>query len=383
VISLCPVDTYRLRVFNMNAVESTAGSGRPVDCSFEGMSGILFQREAERVLAGDYLDLADGPAETIDIQELCAADSPRLLGENDEVIQTLAQTEEVLPPILVHRSSMRIIDGMHRYHAALLRQAKTMEVRFYDGDPESAFVLAVRANMAHGLPLTLADRRAAAARLIRSHPHWSNRAIASLTGLAAKTVDSIRCSSGESNQLYVKRLGRDGRLRPVDCEEGRRRASEAISRRPDATLRQIAEEVGVSLGTVRDVRNRIRNGEDPILPRRHRSGKSGPASDAPSATDRLADASERDQVCVAIRQQLRRDPAIRMSESGRSMVQWLEARGVSSDELFAFVDGSPPHCRTVLADLARYYSEMWSDYANALEHTLQLERSPRGPAATA
>jgi ParB-like chromosome segregation protein Spo0J len=334
------------------------------------------------VLGTDYsLEQVGGPAETVDIRELRAADSPRLLGENDEVIQTLAQTDEALPPVLVHRPSMRIIDGMHRYRAALLRQARTMEVRFYDGDPEIAFALAVRANMAHGLPLTLADRRAAAARLIRSQPRWSNRAIADLTGLAAKTVDVIRCSSGENTQLNVKRLGRDGRLRPVDCTEGRRRASEAISRHPDAPLRQIADEVGVSLGTVRDVRNRIRNGEDPVLPRRHRDGQPSPASVAPPAIARLANGSERDQLCATIRQQLRRDPAVRMSESGRSLVRWLEARGVSSDELRGFVDGSPPHCRTVLANLARYYSEMWSDYANALEQELRPEPEPGPPSA--
>ncbi|MGO9082686.1 MAG: ParB N-terminal domain-containing protein [Streptosporangiaceae bacterium] len=328
------------------------------------------------------LDQAEGPAEIVDIRKLRAADSPRLLGESDEAIQTLAQTDGVLPPIVVHRPSMKIIDGMHRYRAALLRQASTMEVRYYDGDAESAFALAVRANMANGLPLSLADRRSAAGRLIRSQPHWSSRAIADLTGLAAKTVDSIRRSSGEETQLSIKRLGRDGRLRPVDCTEGRRRVSEAIRRRPDATLRQIADEVGVSVGTVRDVRTKIRNGEDPILPRRRRDSQPSAASGASEAIARLADGSERDQVCVSIRQQLCRDPAVRMSESGRSLVRWLEARGVSSDELRGFVEGSPPHCRTVLASLARHYSEMWSDYANALEHALRPERTALGSEMT-
>lgn len=64
-------------------------------------------------------------------------------------------------------------------------------MRFYDGDEQGAFVIAVRANLAHGPPLSLPDRMRAAARMVRSHPRWSDRAIAQATGLAAATVSSM------------------------------------------------------------------------------------------------------------------------------------------------------------------------------------------------
>jgi hypothetical protein len=45
--------------------------------------------------------------------------------------------------------------------------------RFYDGTEVGEFVLAVKVNSAHGLPLPLAHRTAAAARIAASHPQWS------------------------------------------------------------------------------------------------------------------------------------------------------------------------------------------------------------------
>jgi hypothetical protein len=61
---------------------------------------------------------------------------------------------------------MRVIDGMHRLRAAQLRGDHGVEVKFFDGDADEAFIAAVRANITHGLPLTLADRKAAAQRIL-------------------------------------------------------------------------------------------------------------------------------------------------------------------------------------------------------------------------
>lgn len=87
---------------------------------------------------------------------------------------------------------MRIIDGAHRVRAAQLRGRSHIEARFFDGSAADAFVLAVESNISHGLALTLAERSAAAERILASHPHWSDRAIASSTGLSAHTVASLR-----------------------------------------------------------------------------------------------------------------------------------------------------------------------------------------------
>ncbi|MDT3396833.1 streptomycin biosynthesis protein [Streptomyces sp. B1866] len=242
---------------------------------------------------------------------------------------------------------MRVIDGMHRVRAALLRGRRDIEAEFFDGDEREAFVLAVEANTAHGLPLSLADRTAAAERIIRSHPYWSDRAIASATGLTAKTVAAVRRrSSGKVPQSNV-RVGRDGRLRPLNVADGRRRAGELLVRHPDAPLRQIAKSAGVSLGTVADVRQRLRRGEDPV-PAKQRAaelrtaerqtvgpvvgqaaaaglgpwplGPDGrPADPGPAAREDPPRDSELTRL-----QSLRRDPSLRFTEGGRALLRWLD-----------------------------------------------------------
>ncbi|MCX4231292.1 MULTISPECIES: helix-turn-helix domain-containing protein [Streptomyces] len=162
---------------------------------------------------------------------------------------------------------MRVIDGMHRLLAARLRGQQTIEVEFFDGSPEDAFLRAVASNVPHGLPLSLADRRTAAARIIASHPQMSDRAIARAAGLGAKAVAAIRRrSSGGVPQLGA-RVGRDGKVRPLSSVEGRRRAAELIAERPQASLREVARYAGISPATVSDVRKRLESGQAPVAER--------------------------------------------------------------------------------------------------------------------
>jgi ParB-like chromosome segregation protein Spo0J len=112
---------------------------------------------------------------------------------------------------------MRVVDGMHRVMAASLQGREAIDVIFLDGSEADIFLRAVQENIAHGLPLSRADRRAAAERIIASHPHMSDRAIGHSVGLAAKIVADIRRrrSSEDLSQLSA-RVGRDGRVRPVE-----------------------------------------------------------------------------------------------------------------------------------------------------------------------
>ncbi|MYZ17342.1 ParB N-terminal domain-containing protein [Streptomyces sp. SID10115] len=190
-----------------------------------------------------------------------SADSPRLVGENADHIRVLAEAGSDLPPILVHRPTMRVIDGMHRLRATVLRGEREIAVRFLDGYESDVFVVAVQANTTHGLPLTRADRNAAATRIIQSHPQWSDRMIASFAGLSPKTVGSIRRRLGDDLPAAPVRIGRDGRTRPVDSSVARAATGEFIRTHPDATLRQIAGAAGVSRSTARDVRRRLAEGE--------------------------------------------------------------------------------------------------------------------------
>jgi hypothetical protein len=58
---------------------------------------------------------------------------------------------------------------MHRLRAATRTGRKEIEVEFFEGSEEKGFIQAVKANIVHGLPLTLADRRAGAARILFTH----------------------------------------------------------------------------------------------------------------------------------------------------------------------------------------------------------------------
>ncbi|MBY8852192.1 ParB/RepB/Spo0J family partition protein [Saccharothrix sp. MB29] len=193
------------------------------------------------------------------IADLVLSDSPRIAGEDDEHTRALAESEHEMPPIVVQRGTNRVVDGRHRVHAARLRGEHAIRAWLFDGDDESAFVLAVRLNGRHGLPLTLADRKEAAARILRTHAAWSNRAIASITGLSHKTVAALRAKAGQPGGQA--RIGRDGRTRPLSTASGRECARKILERDPTSSLRDVSAIAGVSPGTVRDVRDQLLRAE--------------------------------------------------------------------------------------------------------------------------
>jgi ParB-like chromosome segregation protein Spo0J len=307
--------------------------------------------------------------QTIPIQRLQAADSPRLIGEDGDHIRTLAESDEALPPILVHRATMRVIDGMHRLRAARLRGEEHVEVKFFDGTAEGAFVLAVKANIAHGLPLTFADRESAVTRIVRSHSHWSDRVIAAATGLGPRTVAAIRRrSSPVSHPPGEIRIGLDGRARPLNGADGRRAAGELIAQRPDVSLREIAKATGISPMTARDVRERVHRGQDPVPPGQQLS-KDQPRTATPSDRDN-GGARPLTRDSASILQNLKIDPALRFNESGRVFLRWLFRHAVGPEEWRPFVTTAPPHCAYVVAALARACGNEWLEFAKQLEEQL-------------
>jgi ParB-like chromosome segregation protein Spo0J len=245
--------------------------------------------------AGEFVDLP--------ICDLLPADSPRSKAEDSHHVKVLAETAAVLPPILVHRSTMRVIDGMHRLRAAELRGARTIAARLLDCTQQEAFIIAVKANVAHGLPLSLADRKAAAARVLAAMPQWSDRAIASVSGLSHKTVGAIRRrATGEIPQSGA-RLGRDGRLRVV-----------------------------------------------PPAPRR-------PVDDTDTGGERYQDYLTT----------LLRDPALKLSETGRALLRLLTTRAISLDDWKGILDAVPPHCTRTVAELASHNAKTWQRFTDELK----------------
>ena len=313
----------------------------------------------------------------VPVLSLRPADSPRLNGEDKAHIARLAETESPLPPILVDRRAMRVIDGMHRLMAASLQGQQTIDVIFFDGSEADVFLRAVQENVAHGLPLSQADRRAAAERIIASHPHMSDRAIGHSAGLAAKTVAVIRQSSSEEIPQSNARVGRDGRVRPLDSGAGRRRAAELLTQQPHASLRDVARAAGISPATVLDVRKRLERGQSPVSGKpaanAARKGASGNGAEADTESDGASAQAIRfnSQVAappdpVAAVEKLLRDPSLH-NERGKGMLRLLHVNAVGADQLPDAAAAVPPHCVGIVVQLALQYAKMWQDFAQELD----------------
>ncbi|MEU9331662.1 streptomycin biosynthesis protein [Streptomyces sp. NPDC048290] len=272
---------------------------------------------------------------------------------------------------------MRVIDGLHRLRAAQLRGHSSIAVTFYDGTEADAFVLAVESNVRHGLPLSLPDRKRAAARIIATHPQWSDRKIASVTGIAPGTVADLRrtTQTGTAGE-NIPRIGRDGRVRPVDIAEGRRRAGQLISENPDLSLRQIARAAGISPETARDVRNRLSRGEEPLLPPRPRGVRARPREEIlkvvpqtgygeqprhdPAAVSAFAEG-------LSAVNRLKADPALRLNETGRQLLRLLSVHMLPPDEWEGIIDTVPPYWSGTVAHLARECAHIWEEVAARVE----------------
>ncbi|MFE0454729.1 nuclease [Streptomyces sp. NPDC058914] len=351
------------------------------------------------------------PARDVPINALSPGVSLRQGGTDAAHIQLLvdAAGSAELPPILVQMDGCRVIDGLHRLEAAKLRGDDSIKARFVDCSNSEALVIAMKANGSHGLPLSKADRVSGAQRVLGSHPDWSDRAIAGITGLSAKTIASLRGRSADAAPLDGKRIGRDGRRRPVDPGEGRRRAAEYIAAHPNAPLRQVAKETDVSLGTVHDVSARLRRGDSPERDGRRTAAArpqhvrplqsvqslqsvpaavgradeaARPAASVPGGvTARVplrvapsADAAphrrnhtDAPPTWATVAAKMAADPAIRYTSGGRDFLRWMQQHATDPDDNWReLVDAVPPHWLGVIAPIAERIGREWSLLAERL-----------------
>lgn len=317
-------------------------------------------------------------SESVLIESLLPADSPRITGEDAGHTRVLREKLPDLPAILVNRRTMQVIDGMHRLSAARLAGVQTIRAEFIDTDEQNAFLLAVRANTDHGLPLSVADREAAAERILSWYPYWSDRAIAAIVGLAATTVGAIRERSALQSPQLNARIGRDGRLRPMSTADGRRRASEIMAARPEASLREVARTAGISLGTAHDVRERLRRGEDCVA----HSQSAGPGRSASSCDRRATRRGRRGRVPLAwqaVRERIVKDPALRYGEAGRMLLRWFDMRSVGVGDWRSVIDAIPPHWVETMINVAYSCGNEWYELASTLEQrdAAMAEEFPR------
>src|SRR6476646_419061 len=184
------------------------------------------------------------PAEPLEVVEVATSSlrmgrSPRERGIDHAHVDLLAEVPESWPPIVVSRRDRAVIDGQHRVAAAKQLGLKRLRAVYFDGSSDDAYLEFVRCNVGHGLALTLDERRAAVGRILLTHPDLSDRGVASVCGLSPKTVGRVRRaaeggSAAPGTTRSTKRVGRDGRQRPVDPSAARARIVKELERRPDA-----------------------------------------------------------------------------------------------------------------------------------------------------
>ena len=163
---------------------------------------------------------------------------------------------DLCPPIVVERGSLLLLDGRHRAAAAATLGRDTIPVRWVDGDEAILLEAAVSANSQHGLPLTYAQRKAAAGRLLDLAPDWSNRRVARACGLSEATVRRMTRPGASTTQVDT-RTGSDGKAYPTtgDAVET---ARALLASEPHSSDRAIARAAGLSPTTVGRLRRTAR-----------------------------------------------------------------------------------------------------------------------------
>ncbi|MFD7664903.1 hypothetical protein [Streptomyces sp. NPDC059788] len=140
---------------------------------------------------------------------------------------------------------------------------------------------------------------------------------------------------------------------------------------------ELAEEAGISVGTAKDVRDRVRSGRDPLPPRlraaenrreRTKAEKgdvpSVPASPLPIPAPLSQDvAADIESVVNA----LLRDPSMR-TDAGRALLYLLRMHAVQDgDKWRQLAAGVPGHRAETVARAARRCAEQWARFAKEVE----------------
>jgi ParB-like chromosome segregation protein Spo0J len=316
--------------------------------------------------------------------------SPRLDGTSPAHIKQLADLADEVPPIVVQRSSLRVVDGMHRLEAARSRGERLVPVVYFDGTDEEAFVAAVRLNAVHGMPLSARDRSAAMERILAAHPYWSDRRIAAVCGVAPTTVAARRRSANDRNRLNI-RIGQDGRRRPLSAQEGRRIATEIMRSRPGASLREVAREAGISVGTAMDVRRKLaaQNGEvgpdeagatplpaartDPTDQAQSKVTVPRSAGEWPPATGPGSEPDVRARL-----ENLVQDPSLRYTERGRALLRLASTTLAFILQSDGVAENVPGHCRDSLRAIAEACAGGWREFGERLADQLSDTNSESG-----
>lgn len=294
--------------------------------------------------------------EEVSIERLQFGLSPRVETCDPAHVAALTEVLGDVPPILVQASTMVVIDGVHRVLAARSVGRPTIPAVMFEGDETAARIEAVHRNVVHGKPLSLAEREAAAVDFLELVPEWSDRRIATVSGLSPKTVGRLRDRAALDPARSRVRVGRDGRVRPVDSSEVRHRVADALRSDPGASNRAIARRSGASHATVRDVRERLGRGESELRSVVDRQRKRKRSSSVPA-----------------------QNGATLPGAVPGEFAAWFDGRGIDDVDWQPFIETIPISRVYEVADVCRRRGESWRAFARALEDRARGHRRSSAP----
>ena len=287
----------------------------------------------------------------------------RASGLDEARVAALAAKYPQLPPVLVRGHDLLVVDGAHTVAAARRLGMQVAHVQWFEGTWAAAAEAFVVRNGAEGsLPLTIGDRRRLIHSVLRAEPTWSDRRIAEVCGVSPKMIARVRvdASPAEPTGGAEKRVGRDGRARPVRAGAMRSSILQMIEQQPGASLRAIASALGVSPETVRSVRRDREIG----------SGVSEHVVSRPELTpgdDLLRWRSRREAPAP-----WRGDSAFSSTSDGVAFVDWFEATNVVDEP--GRPDEVPLSRIYEIADEARRRATFWAEFAEELEGRVRRRR---------
>jgi hypothetical protein len=140
-----------------------------------------------------------------------------------------------LPPVLLVETAKKqliLADGITRFEAARRSGIDAIPATINQGTLRDAILLNIMENARHGVPLTIAERRRAAQRLL-TDSEWrtiSDREIGRRCGLDNKTVNSLRREHAPNTLALPRTVHRAGRSFEMKVAKG---PSEEIPRTPE------------------------------------------------------------------------------------------------------------------------------------------------------
>lgn len=310
----------------------------------------------------DVGSIEDGLAEDVPLSELPVGHAWRVAGLDTPRVRDLSGVLATTAPIVVRRVDRLVVDGAHRVAAARRLGRRSLSVEWFEGSTAEAFGEFVARNLVDGLVPTVDDRRHGVTMILGSEAAWSDRRIAHICGVSPKLVARLRCETGVAGA--DKRIGRDGRARPLRVGAVRTRIAAAISEDPGASLRSIAALFGVSPETVRSVRKELQDrneGPEPTQPRRRQ---------VEMTVERFLEL-RRQHVSVAPAP-WRGDNAFLSTPTGTSFVEWFDATAV--DERINHAEEVPLSRAYDVADDARRRARFWATFAESVEARTRCRR---------